>query len=359
VERITSDPKAAWIKLIESQECINNRYKDIERIDPNAGDGKFSLVFTATDNEIKRHKRVVLKFLNPLEGDRYRQQCFHREADILKDLNGQKNILPLIQEKTRFELIINGITFPLYFYSSYLARFNVRYYIYNGSTNYLTNILFFREMCKAVQRIHNKRICHRDLKPGNFLVYGKRYVCLSDFGTARYFGSKADPILSYYPYPVGDMRYTAPELLCGLYFSDYYNYYADIYSLGLILFELFTKVQLGSEIFRNPERMDLISHFRLVPERNRIEVFDESIESFAKAKDLFSVRMYDDSIPKAIAQEIDKLYQGMVCLDYRKREVDFQRIFLRINICEKVIRNFKKYEKWKKRKEKKKEGASC
>lgn len=214
-------------------------------------------------------------------------------------------------------------------------------------------------MCKAVQRIRNKGICHRDLKPGNFLVYGKRYVCLSDFGTARYFGKTAEPIMDYYPYPVGDTRYTAPELLCGLYFSDYHNYCADIYSLGLILFELFTKVPLGSEIFKDRDKMDLISHFRFVPERNRIEVFDGIIETLVEGRELFSVRMYDESILKAVAQEVDRLYQEMASLNYRKREMNFQMIFLRINICEKVIRNFEKYERWKRKKEKKKEGESC
>ena len=358
MERAASDDKEAWIRLIESQECIDNKYYDVKRIDPNAGDGHFSLVFTAKDKTSKRHKDIVLKFLYPLVNE-YRKHCFHREADILKDLNGQKNILPLVQEKTRFNFEINGIPFYLYFYSSYLARFNVKHYIYNESTDYLINILFFREMCKAVQRIHNKKIYHRDLKPGNYLVYGKRYVCLSDFGTARYSRRRAESILSTYTWPVGDMRYTAPELLCGLHFSDYHNYCADIYSLGLILFELFTKTQLGSEIFRDRERMDLISHFRLVPEKNRIEVFDEFIESFAETRDLFSVRMYDDSIPKVIAQEIDRLYKGMACLNYKKRVINFQRIFLRINICEKVIRYIKEYERWKKKKEIRKKEISC
>lgn len=357
MERTISDTKEAIIKLIESQQSINSRYSDIKRIDPCAGDGKFSLVFTAKDNQLRREKRVVLKFLNPLEGDPYRQQCFHREADILRELKGQKNILPLIKEKTKFELMMSGIPFPLYFYSSHLARFNVRHYIYNEMSDYLTNILFFREMCKAVQRIHNKKICHRDLKPGNFLVYGNRYVCLSDFGTARYFGVGDQPIMDDYSYPVGDMRYTAPELLCGLHFSDYHNYSADMYSLGLILFELFTRTQLGPEIFR--DRDDLIAHFSRVPKQKRVEVFDGFIESLAQSRDLFGVRMYEDSIPKAISQEVDRLYKAMACLDYRKRDIDFQTIFLRINICEKIIRSVKKYEIWKRKKEKKEEGGLC
>lgn len=227
-----TDHREAWIRVIESQESIAGRFYEIQRIDPHAGDGSFSLVFTALDNARRKPKRVCLKFLDPLVGSEYRRLCFHREADILKDLMGQRNILPLVQEKSRFDLVWNGIPFPLDYYGSHLGLFNVKQYIYGEGNDFLTNIFFFREMCKAIQRIHRRRICHRDLKPDNFLVFGKRYVCLSDFGTARYLGEGAISILDSYHAPVGDMRYTAPELLCGLYFSDYHNYYADIYSLG-------------------------------------------------------------------------------------------------------------------------------
>ena len=196
-------------------------------------------------------------------------------------------------------------------------------------------------MCKAVQRIHRKGIYHRDLKPDNFLVFGKRYVCLGDFGTARYFGEKGSPILYSYHVPVGDTRYTAPELLCGLHFSDYHNYCADIYSLGAILYELFTRSGLFSLIYKNNELLEFVTHFDLIPQANRIEVFDGFIDTFSQERSLFSVRMHDESIPKPIAYEVDRLYQSMACLNYKKREKDFERIFLRINICEKVIRTHK------------------
>ena len=332
MEEGITDPREAWIKLIETQKSIAGRFYEIYRIDPSAGDGSFSLVFTALDNTRRKPKRVCLKFLDPLVGSEYRRQCFHREADILKDLMRQRNILPLVQEKTRFDLVLNGITFPLYYYVSHLGLSNVKQYIYGEKNDFLSNILFFREMCKAIQRIHRREICHRDLKPDNFLIFGKRYVCLADFGTARYLGEKAIPILETYNAPVGDMRYTAPELLCGLHFSDYHNYCGDIYSLGAILYELFTRSGLASVIYKNDELLEFVTHFNLVPQKNRIEVFHSFIDSFSQERSLFPVRMHNDSIPKAIAYEVDRLYQSMACLNYKKREKDFQRIFLKINL---------------------------
>lgn len=344
------------IILIESQNIICNRYVDICRINKNAGDGEFSLVFKAKDINNKR-RLVALKFFNPLYNvDSYRLECFKRESDILKDLLGQKNILPLIQEKTNFNLSLEskeGIPYslPLIFYSAKLAKFNITDYIYDQKTDYLTNILYFREICKSVQRIHKKEIIHRDLKPGNFLVYNKKYVCLSDFGTAKYSLPKGPQIRNYYPAPVGDLRYTAPELLAGLYFSKRHCFCADIYSLGVILLELFTKTKLHYYIFKEVKIGDIILSFRTIPERNRIEVFDGFIGSFSKNRELPSVRDFDPTIPKDISYHVDIIYKRLACLDYRKRESDFQRIFLKINICEKVIKYHRKIERLRKKKE--------
>ena len=349
--------KESFIKLIESQKIICDRYVDICRIDKYAGDGYFSLVFKAKDIHNKR-RWVALKFFDPLlYGDSYRLKCFHRESEMLKDLRGQHNILPLIQEKTDLDLALetkDGLPFSLHlmFYSSELGRFNVNNYIYNQKTDYLTNILFFREICKAVQRIHKEKIIHRDLKPGNFLVYNKRCVCLIDFGTARYSSPKGTPIRNYYTAPLGDIRYAAPELLFGgLHFSDRHAFCADIYSLGAILFELFAKMIFNDHIFKEDKIDDILINFHTISESNRIEVFDGFIGGFSKDRELPSIREYDANIPKDLVHEVDMLYRSLACLDYRRRQSDFQRIFHRINICEKVIKYHKKIERWRKKKE--------
>ena len=121
MEQEIADPRETWIRIIESQKSIDSRFYEIKRIDAIAGDGSFSLVFTAFDATRRKPRPVCLKFLDPLVGDEYRRHCFHREADILKDLAGQKNILPLVQEKNRLNLVLNGIPFPLFYYASHLV----------------------------------------------------------------------------------------------------------------------------------------------------------------------------------------------------------------------------------------------
>jgi serine/threonine protein kinase len=233
------------------------------------------------------------------------------------------------------------------FYSSYLAKFSLRDYIYSSEINILRRLYYFREVCKAVQRIHKQQICHRDLKPDNFLVFKSGYVCLSDFGTARYFGPTGGPMLSNYQGPVGDWRYTAPELIGCLHYSDHHNYCADYFSLGAILFEIFTRNILSSNIFKEGELTQLNFYFQKVPEKERINIFDNVIGSLATNRPLPSIRLFDPAIPKAISNEIDNLYMNMAHLDYRRRERDFNRIFQRIIICEKITRNLSIYERWK------------
>ncbi len=85
------DSRQVFISIIEQQsatDAINDRYHNVRRLDENAGQGNFSLVFKADDRS--SGKQVALKFFNPLENDEYRRKCFYRESDILKSLCGQK-----------------------------------------------------------------------------------------------------------------------------------------------------------------------------------------------------------------------------------------------------------------------------
>lgn len=347
-----------YISLIESQGTINERFTNVVRIDPRGGDGVFSLVFKARDLESKKDRPVVLKFFNPLSnGNIYRLKCFSREIEILESLKKQRNILPIVYGKNALPLILKdektGIEFPiaLEYYVSLMAERSIKSYIVEQPLDPLQSIIFFREMCKAVQRIHNKNICHRDIKPNNFLIYGKRYVCLSDFGAARYFNEKHVPMSLSYMGPVGDLGYTAPELACGLNSSHFHNCCADIYSLGTILFEMFSKVVLFDEIYNDQEYViDLIIHFHKIQESNRQYLFDELIGGIAESKKLPSIGLYNDSCSQELIFHIDRLYQGMANLDYRKRIINFNEIFLKINICEKIIRNQRMFAERKRRK---------
>lgn len=345
--------RETWIKLIENQPLIENRYSKIKRLTENAGEGNFSLMFTAFDNFTSQ--KVALKFFNPTQlGNVYRVECFEREVKILQMFRDQPNILQIINGKGNIMLDIGrGLTLPLQFFAAELAQGSLEDYIYSSKTSATQNLLFFREACKAVQRIHAKQVCHRDLKPGNFLIFPQRdprnKLRLSDLGTARSFDKKVEPLLQRYERPVGDYTYTSPELLCGLHSKEQCAFCNDLYSLGAILFEMFTKTNLNLILFNDDimEIRRLVELFGITRERDRKEIFHNFIKGIARSKPLPDIFAFNGEVPNCIKSRLNAYYKFLANLDYRRRLADFTTVFRQLNICLIVLCEEEKYRRWK------------
>ncbi|HEX6811537.1 MAG TPA: serine/threonine-protein kinase, partial [Planctomycetota bacterium] len=98
-----------------------------------------------------------------------------------------------------------------------------------------------QQVCAAVQHAHQKGVLHRDLKPGNLLVVdegGKLQVKIIDFGLAKAIGRQlvAAPLATEAGQIVGTIEYMAPEQADPT--NQDIDTRADIYSLGVILYEL-------------------------------------------------------------------------------------------------------------------------
>jgi serine/threonine-protein kinase len=93
----------------------------------------------------------------------------------------------------------------------------------------------FRSVCEAVQHAHAHAVIHRDLKPSNILVKNDGTIRLLDFGIAKQLESLETPV----DQTMTGMRlltpaYAAPEQIRG----EQVGVHTDVYSLGVILFEL-------------------------------------------------------------------------------------------------------------------------
>src|SRR6185436_18275329 len=120
--------------------------------------------------------------------------------------------------------------------------------------------------CQAVQHAHQKGIVHRDLKPANILVTlidGKPIPKVIDFGVAKAMAGKLteESLATQFGAVVGTLEYMAPEQ-AGYSGADI-DTRADIYSLGVILYELLTGLRpLDSKRVRQAAHNEMIRIIR-------------------------------------------------------------------------------------------------
>lgn len=107
-----------------------------------------------------------------------------------------------------------------------------------GRTSYGKALEISRQLCSGLAAIHACGILHRDLKPANVMIDGRGRARIADFGVAALADEPGEGSL------VGTPAYLAPELWTG----GKATVRSDLYSLGLVLYEVFTgrKVPVAS-----------------------------------------------------------------------------------------------------------------
>jgi len=209
------------------------------RILKELGRGAMGTVFLAEVPVIGH--RVALKILSShLQDNRIGTARFEQEARLLSRLD-HPGIVPLYSygeaEGVRY-LVMKAIDAVSLSHaiedeqpSSCPTVMTLRTIGSPGRTELLVSMM--QQLCEALLAVHQAEVLHRDIKPSNILLTDSGQVFLTDFSLAR--AAATDLNLTRSDEFVGTLRYSAPECLDGNYSQQ-----ADIYSLGLLLFELFS-----------------------------------------------------------------------------------------------------------------------
>lgn len=190
-------------------------------------EGGMSSVWLAErgDGQLKREVALKLPFLGP----RMHIERFAHERDILAALT-HPNIARL------YDAGISESGQP-YLAMEYVAGTALIRYCDERQLTTRERLLIFMQVLEAVQFAHSQLIVHRDLKPQNILVTPQGRVMLLDFGIGRLLTDRANEIsLTQLLGAALTPLYASPEQIGGRALGPA----SDIYSLGVILYELLT-----------------------------------------------------------------------------------------------------------------------
>ncbi len=186
------------------------------------------------------NREVAVKIIrDDLSHDPLARTRFFHEAEVSSHLK-HDHILPLF-EFGEFE----G---RLFLVTPYISGGTLAQRLQAGRLGIEEVQQLFTALVQAVEYIHRRGVVHRDLKPGNILLdYEEEedervYVRLIDFGIAKKPGESATPPLTTAGHEIGTVAYMAPERLNGIAAPS-----NDIYSLGVILYQMLTGYIPGEE----------------------------------------------------------------------------------------------------------------
>jgi tRNA A-37 threonylcarbamoyl transferase component Bud32 len=227
------------------------------------GVGGMGAVYKARQSKLNR--LVALKVLSDdLTSDSAFSERFNREARVLALLN-HPNIVSVFDfgKQGRF----------LFLLMEYVDGVNMRQAMQAGRFSPDEALKIIPEICKALQFAHDKGILHRDIKPENILIDTKGHLKIADFGIAKFTGKQHENLtLTSEGAVLGSPLYMAPEQYKKPKDVDHR---ADIYSLGVVFYEMLTgELPVGrfappSEQSDVDARVDDVVMRTLEKERNR------------------------------------------------------------------------------------------
>ncbi|QQS32744.1 MAG: protein kinase [Acidobacteriota bacterium] len=213
------------------------------RIEREIGRGGMGAVYEASRADGEYRQRVAVKVVK-------------RGVDtdfVLRRFRNERQILAALDHPFITRLIDGGTTDDgrPYFVMEYIEGQPLHEYADAEKLSIDDRLRLFAKICETVEYAHSKLVIHRDLKPSNILIAGDGNPRLLDFGIAKLLDPEmASDTLQPTATALRMMTvdYASPEQVRG----DKVTYATDVYSLGVLLFELLTGRRPYRTLSRNP-----------------------------------------------------------------------------------------------------------
>lgn len=259
------------------------RYRIVREI----GRGGMGVVYEAIHVDLSR--TVALKILAKERAENPRWVSrFRTEARAIAHLN-HENLVKL------HDFGVSGDGRPYYAMELLEGETLASYLDRERGMDWREAVSLSIQACRALEAAHNAGVVHRDIKPANLFLVESGVLKLLDFGVATLashietpdHGDGSNPLSL-----VGTVDYLAPEQAAGLPA----DHRADIYALGVVLYELLT----GSVPFSESSTVALLdAKVRMIPEAPR-----------ARAKKRGLPKMVDRVVMKALNRDAENRFQS-------------------------------------------------
>ena len=207
-----------------------NQYQITDRI----GEGGMGVVYLAEDTRLRR--KVALKFISSVSAAGSEELArFHREAQAAARLN-HPNICTVYEMGEE-----DGRT---YIAMEYVDGVTLKELISNGSIQESEVRRWISELAEGLWVAHDAGVVHRDIKPANAMIDRRGRLKIMDFGIAKLAGTETE--LTRENSTIGTIAYMSPEQARG----EAIDHRADIWSVGVILYELVTGQRPFTGAFR-------------------------------------------------------------------------------------------------------------
>ena len=267
---------------------LGNRYEIIEKI----GGGGMSNVYKAKCNVLNRF--VAIKILrdeltqDPDFVDKFKQESLsaaslaHPNIVNIYDTGTEGDIYYIVMEYVKGETLKN-----------YIKR--------KGRLSEKVAVKISRQVAEALKLAHTNNIVHRDIKPHNILLTEDGTAKVTDFGIAR---ASTSSTINNTSNVIGSVHYFSPEQARGGYVDEK----SDIYSLGIVMYEMITGVL----------PFDADNHISVAMK----QIQEKPMLPSKKVKDIDISKAYEDIIMKCLEkhqsfrfQNIDELLKKLDALN--------------------------------------------